>query len=132
MSSPLGDDLVKITYRQTKELADEFADAAPRKRRKKTGEKATVEKPACDWMKKRGWYHKKYKSVGSRSAPDRIFAKRGHVIFVEFKKKGKRPTDLQTDEHNRMRKFGLTVWVYDDLKEFQFAIKAYEELHRLC
>lgn len=112
-------------------MLDEFADAAPRKRRKKTGEKATVETPACKWMKDRGWYHKKYKSVGSRSAPDRIFAKRGHVIFVEFKKKDKKPTELQNDEHIRMRKFGLTVWVFDDLELFKTQIKAYEDTY-LC
>jgi hypothetical protein len=100
-------------------MLDEFADAAPRKRRKKTGEKATVETPACRWMKERGWYHKKYKSIGSRSAPDRIFAKDGMVFFCEFKKKDKRPTDLQYEEHEKMRSFGLFVVVFDNLEDFK-------------
>ncbi len=113
-------------------MLDEFADAAPRKRRKKTGEKATVETPACAWMKGRGWYHKKYKSIGSRSAPDRIFAKEGYVFFCEFKAPNKKPTDKQADEHKKMRKFGLEVLVCDDLEDFKAFVIQFEGAYGIC
>jgi hypothetical protein len=63
-----------------------------------------------------GWWNRKFKSPARRSAPDRIFAKRGRVFFVEFKRTGESPTELQLEEHAAMRAAGLTVYVCDSRK----------------
>ena len=82
-----------------------------------------IENPCKAKARKKDWYVRKYKSPSQKSAPDDIFAKQrpdggSHVFFVEFKAPGKKPTPKQLDEHDVMRKAGLTVYVCDDLAEF--------------
>ena len=81
-----------------------------------------IESYACRWASERGWWHRKFKSIGRRSAPDRVFAKReGDVrlcLFVEFKRPGEVPTDLQAEEHRVMREAGLRVEVVDSKEAF--------------
>lgn len=36
-----------------------------------------------------GWYVNKVKWLGRRGAPDRLFAKAGRVVLIEFKRPGK-------------------------------------------
>lgn len=69
--------------------------------------------------KKNGWWQRKFKSPGRRSAPDRIYAKQGRVFFIEYKRKGEKPTELQAKEHKRMRAAGMTVYVCDCREEFE-------------
>lgn len=64
------------------------------------------------------YYARKYKTPSRRSAPDRIFAKHGRVFFIEFKATGSIPSDLQKEEHRKMRKAGLTVYVCDSKESF--------------
>jgi hypothetical protein len=113
-------------------MLDEFATAAPRKRRKKTGEKATVETPGVKWLKARGYWVRKFKSIGNRSAPDRIIAKRfprGKVAFFwEAKDKGKKPTELQLKEHEEMRAAGLEVFVSDNVEDLKAYVLAAEKI----
>jgi hypothetical protein len=85
-----------------------------------------IEGWACKLAKKTGWWHRKFKSPGKRSAPDRIFAKTGHVFFVEFKATGEDATPLQNDEHEAMDAAGLVVWVCDSREQFK-TILAFEE-----
>jgi len=86
-----------------------------------------VEGWCVGWARRRGWYVRKYASPGKRSAPDRIFAKNGLVIFVEFKRKGQKPTDKQLDEHKVMRAAGLTVLVFDNRDDFVAYFESIEE-----
>lgn len=76
--------------------------------------------------KKRGWWHRKFKSPGKRSAPDRVFAKNGYVFFVEFKASGEEATDLQDDEHIEMRNYGLSVHVCDSRELFEKILEVEE------
>lgn len=87
---------------------------------------STIEAAANRLAKKLGWWERKFKSPGRRSAPDRIYAKNGHVFFIEFKAPGKRPTPLQLSEHKRMRAAGLSVYVCDSRDEYE-AIFEYED-----
>ena len=66
-----------------------------------------------------GWWARKFKAQGRRSLPDYVFAKQGRVIFDEFKATGEGPTELQEEEHKKMRAAGLTVWVHDDPEKFK-------------
>jgi hypothetical protein len=47
------------------------------------------------------------------------------VFWIEFKRKGEKPTELQRGEHERMRAAGLTVYVCDCKEEYE-AIFDYE------
>lgn len=76
-----------------------------------------IEKSVGAWAERRGWFHRKFKSPGRRSAPDRIFALNGYVLFIEFKAKGKTPTVLQAKEHDEMRAAGLRVYWTDNVAD---------------
>lgn len=56
----------------------------------------------------------KFTSVGRRSVPDRHVRLPGCVEFyIECKAQGQRATQLQTGEHDRLRKLGARVYVCD-------------------
>lgn len=84
-----------------------------------------IESWAGNQAKKAGWWHRKFKAPGRRSAPDRVFARTGRVFFVEFKATGEKPTELQEDEHKQMRAAGLTVYWTDSREGFK-SILSYE------
>lgn len=72
-----------------------------------------LEKKSKARARRDGWYARKYTSPQHRSSPDDIFAKNGRVFFVEFKRTGESPTELQAEEHRVMRAAGLAVYVCD-------------------
>ena len=79
---------------------------------------SSLEGRAGVYAKKIGYWHRKFKSPGRRSAPDRIFASAfGFVLFVEFKAYGEKATPLQKDEHDEMRANGLIVYVCDNFDD---------------
>jgi hypothetical protein len=79
---------------------------------------SSVEGRACTYARNLGYWHRKYKSPGKRSAPDRIFKHlHGIAFFIEFKARGKEPTALQLAEHAEMRAAGLIVYVCDNFDD---------------
>lgn len=76
-------------------------------------------------VKKVGGHAYKFTSPAQRGVPDRIcvFAS-GRVVFVELKAPGKKPTDLQLHEHNRLRKLGQRVEVIDSIDRVEEFINA--------
>ena len=76
----------------------------------------TVERKVCLYAEKRGWLVRKFTSPSRRSVPDRILMKDGKAIFIEFKAPGRKPTDLQKLEHERLRAHGMTVHVIDNIE----------------
>lgn len=74
-----------------------------------------IEKKVCDAAKKMGFWCRKFVSVNCRGVPDRIFAIDGRVFWIEFKRPGQKPTELQQIEHTRMRQNGLRVYVCDNV-----------------
>lgn len=75
---------------------------------------SSIESRACRYAERIGYWQRKFKSPGRRSAPDRIFANaNGRVLFLEFKATGKPATELQKDEHEVMRSSNLIVYVVD-------------------
>ena len=79
-----------------------------------------LEREVESWSKvvarKAGWWCRKFTSPAHRSSPDDIFGKLGRVFFVEFKRTGEDPTELQLEEHAAMRAHGMTVYVCDSRK----------------
>ncbi len=55
--------------------------------------------------------------------PDRILLYRGHVIFIEYKRLGEKPTALQEYVHGTLRKQGFEVYVIDDKQRGRDLIK---------
>lgn len=89
-----------------------------------------VQAKAVKLARARGWWASKFVAMGRRSAPDYLFAKCGFVFFVEFKREGEVPTELQQHEHNKMREFGLRVVVCDSVEEFIRILNYYEGICR--
>jgi hypothetical protein len=74
-----------------------------------------IEKRVCDYAKSLGVLVYKFTSPSRRSVPDRMFiTKTGTVFFIEFKRKGEKPTAAQQVEIGKIRKQGGTVYVVDD------------------
>ncbi len=73
-----------------------------------------VEQALVSRVKAMGGIAFKFTSPGRRSVPDRLcLLPGGRVIFVECKAPGKRPTELQAREHERLRALGFDVRVID-------------------
>lgn len=56
----------------------------------------------------------KFTSPMRRSVPDRIVTmKGGRIVFIELKRFGKKPTEMQERDHQRRREMGFDVRVID-------------------
>jgi hypothetical protein len=71
---------------------------------------SSIEKAACKKAVAHGWRTYKFKST-VRGVPDRIFLKKGAVVFVEFKAEGGRLTPLQKITIDSLREGGAWVFV---------------------
>ena len=76
-----------------------------------------IEKAVCAYAKTLGILHYKFVSPARRSVPDRIFVmpQGKGVFFVEFKRKGEKPTAGQEIEIAKIRAQGTAVFVVDDV-----------------
>lgn len=81
-----------------------------------------IERKVVEYSKKLGWFVRKLQWVGRHGAPDRLFIKDGRVVFIEFKAKGKKPTENQKREIERLREQGMEVYVIDDIEEGKFVL----------
>lgn len=78
---------------------------------------SVIENKAVQFAKANGILTYKFTSPSSRGVPDRIFLREGHVLFIEFKAPGKKPTALQIRELKRIRAtkhFVVVVDSWDD------------------
>lgn len=62
-----------------------------------------------------GWLVRKIKWLGRRAAPDRLFAKGGRFIFIEFKRPDEKPTIQQAREHKRLLDAGFEIHTCDSV-----------------
>ena len=73
-----------------------------------------VEQHLTKQVAKLGGYSYKFTSPGRRSVPDRMVLFQGaNLFFVECKAPGKKPTELQQREHDRLRELDFIVFVVD-------------------
>lgn len=77
-----------------------------------------IESPIEDWVcaqaEAAGWLCRKVSWVGRRSAPDRLFAKGGRVVLIEFKRPKKEAPPGQAREIKALRAAGIEVHVADN------------------
>ena len=76
-----------------------------------------IEKKVCAHATKTGWLVRKLEWVGRHGAPDRFFAKGGRIVLIEFKRRGKKPTEHQSKEIDRLREVGVEVHVADNIED---------------
>lgn len=80
----------------------------------KTIAEKTLEARLVSKVKASGGVAYKFTSPSHRGVPDRMVLMPGaHIIFVEMKSPGKRPTSLQQLEIDRLRMMGFRVLVID-------------------
>lgn len=85
-----------------------------------------IQSACVRWMRARGYWARKFSSPQNNAVPDYIFGRDGFTLFVEFKAPGKKPTELQEDEHKLMRAAGLGVHVMDDIEVFKHKVLEWE------
>lgn len=84
-----------------------------------------IEKKVCDYAKSLGMLVYKFTSPARRSVPDRLFILPGGkgVFFVEFKRKGCKPTAAQMVEIEKIRGQELVVLVVDEVEKGKRQVK---------
>ena len=77
-----------------------------------------VENALIKRVKTLGGLCEKFTSPGRRSVPDRLVSLPDcHIIFVELKAPGKKPTPKQLADHARRRALGYDVRVIDTIED---------------
>lgn len=105
-------------------MKDPFTDTAPPVKVTRRKKESTLEKSARKYAKDLGFWYRKFKSPGKRSAPDDVFSREDTGPFwVEFKKEGEEPTDKQDEEHKVMRAHGCRVYVCDRMSQFEEVLR---------
>ena len=76
-----------------------------------------IEKALCKRVKSLGGLCEKFTSPANRAVPDRIVTlPGGKIIFVELKRPGAKPTELQLKDHTKRRLLGCDVRVIDSVE----------------
>lgn len=86
-----------------------------------------IERHVIEYARKNGFWCRKFTSPHRRSVPDYILAYQGRVFWIEFKRPGQQPTELQAREHTEMRANGLIVHVCDSREYGRALIDTYAE-----
>ena len=83
-----------------------------------------IEKAVCAFAKTLGILHYKFTSPARRSVPDRMFImpQGKGVFFIEFKRKGEKPTAGQEVEIAKIRAQGTAVYVVDNVDDGKSAV----------
>ena len=76
---------------------------------------ASIEARVVQMAERDGWYVRKLKWIGRRSAPDRMFVRDGRVVFIEFKRPGGRRSAGQIAEVSTLRKHGAEAYFVDSV-----------------
>lgn len=78
---------------------------------------SAIEKKVCDYAKSLGCLVYKFTSPSRRSVPDRLFiGPKGQVWFIEFKRRGEKPTEAQAVEINKIQVNKVRIYVVDTVE----------------
>lgn len=86
-----------------------------------------IEKKVCDYARSLGCLVYKFTSPARRSVPDRLFIMPGGrgVFFIEFKRKGCKPTAAQEIEIGKIKKNMVAVFVVDNVLDGKNVVDLY-------
>lgn len=83
----------------------------------KTQRESDIEADIVDFAEMRGWWQTKFISPSLRGVTDRLFLRRGRVIFLEVKRPGEEPTPQQQKRMRDIRSHGGEVYWVDSLEK---------------
>lgn len=76
-----------------------------------------IEAAVCKYARNKGCIAYKFSSPERVNVPDRIIVfPWKHIIFIEFKAPGKKPSPGQTREHQRLLERGQQVFTIDNVE----------------
>jgi hypothetical protein len=86
--------------------------AEPRRAGKRRPREASVQKSIVEMLEQRGFLVKKmHGSIFSRGWPDLMAMRDGRILWIEVKRPGEVPSDLQRHMLDKLRKHGqIAVW----------------------
>lgn len=76
---------------------------------------SNIEQKVTEYAVQKGCLHLKLNVMGRRGWPDHLYIFQGHVLFIEFKRQGEKPTKLQEHIHEQLRGHKCGVRVVDNL-----------------
>lgn len=86
---------------------------------------STIEDYGNELAKQHGYFYRKLKWIGRKSAPDRFYSRDDTGPFlVEYKKPGESPTEIQQREHERLRQHGTPVFVISSKQQCREVFRA--------
>ena len=86
-----------------------------------------IERRCCKIAKNHGWLSMKMVSPNRVGVPDRLFlGGSGKLQFVEFKKPGSYLSPMQERCIREFTRYGHSVWVIDNVEEFEKACENLE------
>ena len=92
-----------------------MTDTRPSKMRE-----SDIERRLISAVQKEGGLCLKFAPPGMVGFPDRlVLLPGGLVVFVEVKKPGKKPTNLQVHRHGQLRSLGMRVYLLDDQEQIK-------------
>lgn len=75
-----------------------------------------IEAAVCKYAQSKGFLTYKFTSPARVACPDRLMiTPKGRCFFIEFKRKGQKPTAAQEREHQRLYDHGVNVFVIDNI-----------------
>ena len=69
----------------------------------------------------------KMNSTSSRGLPDRIFINKNSIFFIEFKRFGFKPTELQAHTIKTLKDYNCNVFVVDNIELGKKIIDKYND-----
>lgn len=75
-----------------------------------------IQKKVREYAKERDVLSYKFSSPSQRHVPDCLFLHGGRTWYIEFKRRGEKPTSAQQLEHEKMRAKGAVVHVVDSVE----------------
>lgn len=82
-------------------------------KRLKDKRESEIEAEIVGYAEGTGWWQTKFIPCGKNHIPDRLFIKRGVVLFIEVKRAGEDARRAQEIRHKEMRRYGAKVYTAD-------------------
>jgi Casjensviridae endonuclease len=83
-----------------------------------------IEQKHADLARANGWFVEKIMRTGRGGFPDRLYAKAGRVVLVEWKRPGKnRTTKQQLLRHKELRDAGVEVHIVYSIAEIELVLR---------
>lgn len=86
-----------------------------------------IENTFVKYAKKLNCWAVKLVLLAGRGWPDRTCLFKGHVFFIEFKRKGKKPTDKQDEIRKKLQNIGFKYYVCDQIGQAEKILNQYNK-----